>query len=93
MIILYTKPAAKQLAAVLDYIADHSPQGAGNVFDRIEETLVLITDQPGIGRATARPGFRRVNLHPYPYVILYRVGAAEIVVHSIRHAARRPPRW
>jgi toxin ParE1/3/4 len=42
---------------------------------------------------TSRTGFRRVNLHPYPYVILYRVGAAEITIHAIRHAARRPPRW
>ncbi len=93
MIIRYTKPAARQLAAVLDYIADHSLQGAGDVFDRIEGTLALIVEQPGIGRTTSRPDFRRINLHPYPYVILYRAGAAGIVVHAIRHAAQKPPRW
>ncbi len=34
MIIRYTKPAARQLATILDYVA--------NVFDRIEGTLALI---------------------------------------------------
>jgi toxin ParE1/3/4 len=93
VIIRYTKPAARQLAAILDNIADHSPQGAGKVFDRMEETLALIADQPRLGRVTNRPGFRRVNLHPYPYVILYRIGSVEIVIHAIRHAARKPTRW
>lgn len=66
MIIRYTKPAARQLETILDYIAAHSPQGADNAFDRIEETLALIAAQPGIGRTTNRPGFRRVNLYPTP---------------------------
>lgn len=92
MIIRYTRPAAKQLEAILDYIAAHSPQGAGNVFDRLDETLALIAAQPDIGRATNRAGFRRVNLYPYPYAILYRPHAAEIVIHAIRHTARQPTR-
>lgn len=91
MIIRFTKPAARQLEAILDYIAIDSPQGAGKVFDRIEETLSLVMAQPGIGRMTNRSGFRRVNLYPYPYAILYRPHANEIVIHAIRHAARRPP--
>jgi toxin ParE1/3/4 len=90
VIIRFTRPAAKQLEAILDYIAIHSPQGAGKVFDRIEETLALISAQPGIGRMTSRPGFRRVNLYPYPYAMLYRAHPDEIVIHAIRHAARRP---
>lgn len=90
MIVRYTKPAARQLDAILGYIAGHSPQGAGNVLDRIDETLALIAAQPGVGRATNRAGFRRVNLHPHPYAILYRASASEIVIHAIRHAARKP---
>lgn len=92
MIVRYTKSAAQQLDAILDYIGVHSPQGAGKVFDRIEETLALIAAQPLIGRATNRPGFRRVNLHPHPYAILYRAGTTEIVIHVVRHTARRPLR-
>jgi plasmid stabilization system protein ParE len=42
VIIRYTKPAARQLAAILDHIADDSPMGAAKVFDRIEGTLALI---------------------------------------------------
>jgi plasmid stabilization system protein ParE len=91
VIVRFTKPAARQLDEILDYIAAHSLQGAEKVFDRIEETLSLIAAQPSIGRATNRAGFRRVNLYPYPYAILYRASTTEIIVHAIRHAARRPP--
>lgn len=90
MIIRFTRPAAKQLDAILDYIAGHSPQGAGNLLDKMDETLALVATQPRIGRATNRPDFRRVNLYPHPYVIFYRAGATEIVIHAIRHAARKP---
>lgn len=92
MVIRYTRPAAQQLDAILDYIANQSPRGAGKVLDRIEESLALITAQPLIGRATSRPGFRRFHLHPYPYAILYRSGTSGIVIHAIRHTARRPSR-
>ncbi len=54
--------------------------------------LALIAAQPGIGRSTNRPGFRRVNLHPHPCAIFYRASETEIVVHAIRHAARKPRR-
>jgi toxin ParE1/3/4 len=73
-------------------LLNHSPQGAGKVLDRIDEMLALIAAQPGIGRSTNRPGFRRVNLHPHPCAIFYRASETEIVVHAIRHAARKPRR-
>jgi hypothetical protein len=46
-----------------------------------------------MGRAIDRPGYRRIIANPYPYVILYRPTASEIVVHGVRHAARKPPDW
>jgi plasmid stabilization system protein ParE len=27
---------------------------------------------------------------PYPYLVFYQVGDAEVIIHSIRHAAQRP---
>ena len=29
-------------------------------------------------------------INPYPYVVFYRVGEGEIVIHGVRHTARRP---
>jgi toxin ParE1/3/4 len=92
VIVRFTRPAARQLEDILDHIATHSPHGASKVFDRIDEMIALVLAQPGIGRATNRPGFRRINLHPYPYAILYRAHPNGIVIHAIRHAARRSTR-
>jgi len=88
--IRYTRPAFRQLDAILAYVEARSPQGAGNLLDRIDGALALVAEQPGIGRVTSRPGFRRIVLNPYPYAILYRPSGVELVVHSIRHTSRRP---
>jgi toxin ParE1/3/4 len=88
--IRYTGPAARQFDAILAYINARSPDGAANVLSRIDEALSIAAERPRIGQLTSRPGFRRIVINPYPYVILYRAGAEEIVVHSVRHAARKP---
>jgi len=88
--IRYTGPAARQLDAILAYIKARSPDGDANVLSRIDETLSIAAEQTRIGQLTSRPGFRRIVINPYPYVILYRARAEDIVVHSVRHAARRP---
>ena len=90
MKIRYTGPAARQFDAIPAHIKARSPDGAANVLSRIDEARSIATEQPRIGQSTSRPGFRRIVINPYPYVVLYRAGAEEIVVHSVRHAARKP---
>jgi toxin ParE1/3/4 len=85
----YTSRAAHQLEAILDYIADRSPQGAESVMDRIEATLHVLVEHPLSGQATNRPGYRRAVVGAYPYVIVYQPKATEIVIHGVRHTARR----
>jgi toxin ParE1/3/4 len=50
----------------------------------------LLQERPYAGRATSRPGVRRLPTNPYPYLIDYRVGENEIVVLRFRHSVRRP---
>jgi plasmid stabilization system protein ParE len=78
------------MADILDYIEARSPKGAANVNRRLQAVIDLIADHPHAGRATDRGAIRRVVVSPYPYVIFYRPDAAGIVIHGIRHAARRP---
>ena len=60
------------------------------VAKRTETVLAVLLDHPKTGQATSRQGVRRVVLTPYPYVIFYRVTAAEIVVMRFRHTSRKP---
>ena len=89
MKVRYTRRALRQMAEILDYIEARSPQGAANVNRRLQAVIDLIADHPTAGRATDRGDIRRVVVSPYPYVIFYRPVAAGIVIHGIRHSARR----
>jgi toxin ParE1/3/4 len=86
----YTRRALRELAAILDYIEAESPQGAQNVKRRLQAVAQVLVEHPRIGRVTNEEDVRRFVVSPYPYVIFYRPMPSGIVIHSIRHAARRP---
>ena len=78
------------MAKILDYIESQSPQGADNVKRRLQAVVQLLAEHPDVGRATSKANIRRIVVRPYPYVIFYRPEPAGIVIHGVRHAARRP---
>jgi plasmid stabilization system protein ParE len=86
----YTRRALQQLIEILDYIDGRSPQGAEKVKRRLQAAIDRLAEHPNSGRAINLGDLRRVVANPYPYVIFYRPGATEIVIHGFRHAARRP---
>ena len=90
MKVRYTRRALRQLAEILDYVDARSPQGAENIKRRLQAIIDLLADHPNSGRITSKPGIRRAVVRPYPYVIFYRPDATGIVIHGVRHAARRP---
>ena len=90
MKVRYTRRALRQMADILDYIEARSPQGADNVSRRLQAVIRLLADHPEAGRVTNKGNYRRIVASPYPYVIFYRSDAAGIVIHGVRHAARRP---
>ncbi|HEY1454181.1 MAG TPA: type II toxin-antitoxin system RelE/ParE family toxin [Roseiarcus sp.] len=85
----YTLRAAEELQ-VLSYIDKRSPQGAHHVKARIKAITDLIALHPNAGQLTNSRGLRRVVVHPYPYLLFYAATEDEVVIHGVRHAARRP---
>jgi toxin ParE1/3/4 len=86
----FTLPALADLEAILDYLAARSPQGAARVQARIKTFVDLLSSHPLIGTRTDDPTIRRLVVTPYPYLVFYEAGDEEIVIHSVRHAARDP---
>ena len=86
----YTRRALRQMSDILDHIQAHSPQGAESVKRRLKAVIDLLADYPESGRTTDRRDLRRIPANPYPYVIFYRTDATGMVIHAVRHAARRP---
>ena len=75
---------------ILDYLEARSPQGAESVKRRLKAAIDLLADHPESGRATNKADLRRLLANPYPYVIFYRTDTTGIVIHGVRHTARRP---
>ena len=86
----YTLRAAAELDEVLAYIKARSPQGARRVQARIRVIIDLLLRHPHAGQLTSKGRLRRMVASPYPYLIFYQVTDDEIVIHGVRHDARRP---
>jgi plasmid stabilization system protein ParE len=84
----YTPRAAAELVEVLAYIEERSPLGAYHVQARIQAILDLLLQHPHAGQLTSNGRLRRMVT--YPYLIFYEVTEDHIVIHGVRHAARRP---
>lgn len=61
----------------------------GDLVARIEQAIARIAETPYLGEATRKSGFRRFPVGNY--LIVYEVGQDEVVIHYVRHGARRRP--
>ena len=86
----YTLRAAAELDEVLTYIGERSPQGARRMQTRIQVIIDLLLRHPHAGQRTSKGRLRRIVALPYPYLIFYQATEDEIVIHGVRHSARRP---
>ena len=86
----YTLRAAAELDEVLTYIEERSPRGARRVQTRIQVIINLLLRHPHAGQLTSKGHLRRMEASPYPYLIFYQATEDEIVIHGVRHSARRP---
>ena len=90
MKVRYTLPAAADLDGILEYVTSRSPHGARRVAARIKAVETLLVQFPFSGSRTRLAWVRRIATVPYPYLIFYEVTENEVIVHAIRHGARRP---
>ena len=86
----FTAKAAAELEELIGYVGERSAVGARRLMARIKSTAELLQQFPHAGRQTSKRGMRRIVARPYPYLIFYRLDADGIVVHGVRHGARRP---
>jgi toxin ParE1/3/4 len=91
MRIRWTPPALAQIAEIHAYIAADNPQAARKVVAQIRKDAMLLSAQPGMGRAGRVPGTRELIVGRYPFIIAYRVDSNEVPILAVIHSARRWP--
>ena len=89
MKVRYERGALADLEEIFEYIAEDNPRAAARLVARIEGAAARIGDAPFIGQTTRNAKFRRLPADDY--LIVYEVGPAEVVIHYVRHGARRRP--
>jgi toxin ParE1/3/4 len=92
MKVRFTRPAQRDLAQILAYISQDSPDIASRFVARLVERSRKIADNPFEGRETDEPNARVIIAPRLRYLIFYTIGADEIQITHIRHTSRRRPR-
>jgi toxin ParE1/3/4 len=87
MTLRYERGALSDLAEIFAYIAADNREAAVRLVARIESVATQIAASPLIGKPTPNPRFRRISIGNY--LIVYEVGSGDVVIHYIRHGARR----
>ena len=89
MTLRYERGALADLDEIFAYIAADNRAAAARLVDRIEDAARRIAATPHIGEATRQSRFRRFPVGNY--LIVYEVGTDEMIIHYVRHGARRRP--
>jgi toxin ParE1/3/4 len=85
----YERGALADLDEIFTYIAGENREAAMRLAVRFEEVARRIAENPFLGEATRKSRFRRFPIGNY--LIVYEVAPDEVVIHYVRHGARRRP--
>jgi len=66
-----------------------SPLVAGRFIGEFKQLVSLLREHPQIGSPRSS-GRRSLSMKVFPYSLIYRVTAQEIVILVVRHDSRRP---
>ena len=86
----YERGALADLDEIFAYIAQDNPAAAARLVARIEDATAQIAATPYMAEPTRKsPRFRRFPVGNY--LIVYEIAQDEVVIHYVRHGARRRP--
>ena len=85
------KVAEEDFTEIVSFIAADNPTAANTIADKIEKNLILLSENPKLGRIPRDEeirilGYRYIIVHNY--IILYTIEKKTILVHRILHGAR-----
>ena len=81
-------PAASDLGAILDYIAEDDPLAAERVYRGIASSAERLPEFPGLGRPGRYPETRELSIAGLPYLIVYEVGNDTVTLLAVFHTSR-----
>jgi len=83
--------AERNRESQLAYIAKRDPWAAIDMGDAIEAAVARLADNPNSARPGRVRGTRELVVTGTPYVVVYRVEPAAVVILRVLHGAQRWP--
>jgi addiction module RelE/StbE family toxin len=92
LLLRWTRRADRDLDEIAAYIGQDSPAAAARVvLELIDQTEMLLSGHPALGRAGRVLGTRELVIGSLPHIVAYRVRDEAIEVLRVLHASRRWP--
>lgn len=91
MRIRWTRKALGNLETAVKYIAADSPGNAGDVAQKILDSIQLLNGQPGRGRPGRVADTRELVIPGLPFIVPYAEYGGEIVILRIVHTSMKWP--
>jgi toxin ParE1/3/4 len=83
--------AERTFSTQVAWIAEQNPSAAIAVGDAIEGAVARLDAYPSMGRPGRVPGTRDLAVVGTPYIVVYRIEPAVLLVLRILHGAQRWP--
>ena len=87
------KEAREEFSAAVRWYEEQRPGLGVELFDAVVQATSGIQAQPEIGTLSRDRRTRRVLVQRFPYQVVYRLSANEIVIVAIAHLKRKPGYW
>jgi toxin ParE1/3/4 len=85
------KRALRELGEIDSFVAMQSEDGAELVAKRIDWAVMILSNQPEIGRPGRLAGTRELAVRNTPYIICYRMGGETAWILGIQRGAKSWP--
>jgi toxin ParE1/3/4 len=92
MPVLWARLAVRDLVSIRTYIGLYHPAAARRFATEMVATAELLADNPHLGTALARPGYRRLVVGGSVYVLIYTITPEAVEILEVFDARRRKPR-
>lgn len=87
-LLVIAEPAARDLEAIVDYIALDNPVAAEKTFRGIIKAVGHLLEFPALGRPGRYPETRELIIPDLPYLVIYEVGEEVVTVLAVFHTSR-----
>ncbi len=91
MKVVWFNMAVRDLESLKDYITQDNPRAAQKIVLSIKAKVLLLSEQPGIGRPGRISNTKELVIDHTPYILPYRVRDNRVEILRVLHASRRWP--